>query len=264
MLDIIRSFRLLDLLDILLVAFILYRLFLLIKGTRAVQMLLGLGILILALVFSRWADLYTINWLVQSFMAQVVLVILVLFQPELRRALAHMGENPLLSSLSPVESSRFLDEIVKSSVSLANRRVGALLVLERETDLKNIVEMGTELDSKVSKELILSIFHPSSPMHDGAIIIQRGRLAAAGCFLPLSVSSRISKALGTRHRAAIGLTEETDAVVVVVSEETGTISLALGGRLTRDMDAVSLRRVLTRVFVAKKKKHPLKAKEAIE
>lgn len=264
MLDIIRSFRVLDLLDILLVAFILYRLFLLIKGTRAVQMLLGLGILILALVFSRWADLYTINWLVQSFMAQVVLVILVLFQPELRRALAHMGENPLLSSLSPVESSRFLDEIVKSSVSLANRRVGALLVLERETDLRNIVEMGTELDSKVSKELILSIFHPSSPMHDGAIIIQRGRLAAAGCFLPLSISARISKALGTRHRAAIGLTEETDAVVVVVSEETGTISLALGGRLTRDMDAVSLRRVLTRVFVAKKKKHPLKAKETIE
>lgn len=264
MFEILKTFRLWDALDILLVAFILYRLFLLIKGTRAVQMLIGLGVLIIALVFSRWAELYTINWLVQSFMAQVVLVILVLFQPELRRALAHMGENPLLSSLSPVESSRFLDEIVKASVSLANRRVGALLVLERETDLKNIVEMGTELDSKVSKELILSIFHPTSPMHDGAIIIQRGRLAAAGCFLPLSVSSRISKALGTRHRAAIGLTEETDAVVVVVSEETGGISLALGGRLTRDMDAVSLRRVLTRVFVAKKKKRPGKEKEAFE
>lgn len=253
MIDILKSIHIWDVVDVLLVAYILYRLFLLIKGTRAVQMLMGLGILLIALVFSRWADLHTINWLVQSFMAQVVLVILVLFQPELRRALAHMGENPLLSSLSPVESSRFLDEIVKASVSLANRRIGALMVLERETDLKNIVEMGTELDSKVTRDLILSIFHPSSPMHDGAVIIRRGRMAAAGCFLPLSVSSRLSKSLGTRHRAAIGLTEETDAAVIVVSEETGTVSIALGGRLTRDLDAVSLRRVLTRVFVARKK-----------
>jgi len=253
MTEIIRKIHFWDVLDILLVAYILYRLFLLIKGTRAVQMLMGLGILLVALIFSRWADLHTINWLVQNFMAQVVLVILVLFQPELRRALAQMGENPLLSSLAPVESTKFLDEIVKSSVSLANRRVGALMVLERETDLKNMVEMGTELDSKVSRDLILSIFHPTSPMHDGAVIIRRGRIAAAGCFLPLSVSSRLSKSLGTRHRAAIGLTEETDAAVVVVSEETGTVSLAMGGRLTRDLDAVSLRRVLTRVFVTKKK-----------
>lgn len=257
MMDFLKNIQIWDVVDVGLVAYILYRLFLLIKGTRAVQMLMGLGILLVALVFSRWADLHTINWLVQSFMAQVVLVILVLFQPELRRALAHMGENPLLSSLSPVESSRFLDEIVKASVSLANRRVGALVVLERETDLKNIVEMGTELDSKVSRDLILSIFHPTSPMHDGAVIIRHGRMAAAGCFLPLSVSSRLSKSLGTRHRAAIGLTEETDAAVIVVSEETGTVSLALGGRLTRDLDAVSLRRVLTRVFVTKKKQTKL-------
>jgi diadenylate cyclase len=254
MLEILKSIRVWDVLDILLVAFILYRLFLLIKGTRAVQMLIGLGVLLLALVFSRWAELYTINWLVQSFMAQVVLVILVLFQPELRRALAHMGENPLLSSLSPIESSKFLDEIVKASVSLANRRIGALIVLERETELKNIVEMGTEIDARVTRELILSIFHPTSPIHDGAIIIQRGRVAAAGCFLPLTMSSQVSKSLGTRHRAAIGLTEETDAVVVVVSEETGTVSVVLGGRLTRDLDAVSLRRILTRVFVSPKKK----------
>src|SRR5512143_4299815 len=121
-------------------------------------------------------------------MSQVVLVVLVLFQPELRRALAHVGENPLFSSLSPIESSKFLDEIVKAAVSLANRRIGALIVLERETDLRNIVEMGTELESKVSRELILSIFHPTSPLHDGAVIIQRGRLSAAGCFLPLSMS----------------------------------------------------------------------------
>jgi len=254
MIEVLKSIRVWDVIDIALVSFILYRLFLLIKGTRAVQMLLGLGVLLLALLFSRWADLYTINWLVQSLMAQVVLVILVLFQPELRRALAHMGENPLISSLSPVESSKFLDEIVKAAVSFANRRIGALVVLERETDLRNMVEMGTEIDSKVSRELLLSIFHPTSPIHDGAVIVQRGRVAAAGCFLPLTVSAQVSKALGTRHRAAIGLTEETDAVVVVVSEETGGISVVLGGRLTRDLDAVSLRRVLTRIFVTQKKK----------
>ena len=254
MLDILREIRVWDVLDILLVSFILYRVFLLIKGTRAVQMVVGLGILLLVLIFSRWANLYTMNWLVQSFMSQIVIVILVLFQPELRRALAHMGESPLFSSLSPVESSKFLDEIVKAAVSLANRRIGALIVLERETDLKNIVEMGTEIDSKVSRELILSIFHPTSPLHDGAIIIQSGRVAAAGCFLPLTMSATVNKALGTRHRAAIGLTEETDSVVIVVSEETGTISLVLGGKINRDLDAVSLRRSLTKIFVAQKKK----------
>ena len=253
MLDILKEVRVWDVLDIALVSFILYRVFLLIKGTRAVQMVLGLGILLLALVFSRWAGLYTMNWLVQGFMSQVVLVVLVLFQPELRRALAHVGENPLFSSLSPIESSKFLDEIVKAAVALANRRIGALIVMERETDLRNIVEMGTEVEAKVSKELILSIFHPTSPIHDGAIIIQRGRVSAAGCFLPLTTSPAVNKALGTRHRAAIGLTEETDAAVVVVSEETGTISIVMGGVLNRDLDAVSLRRALTQIFVTQKK-----------
>ncbi|MHB8173872.1 MAG: diadenylate cyclase CdaA [Nitrospirota bacterium] len=254
MLDAIRDIRVWDVLDILVVAFILYRVFLLIKGTRAVQMMFGLGILLLALIFSRWVGLYTLNWLVQSFMTQVVLVILVLFQPELRRALAHMGENTLFSSLSPIESSKFLDEIVKAAVSLANRRIGALIVLERETDLKNIIEMGTPVEARVSKELMLSIFHPTSPLHDGAIVVQEGRIAAAGCFLPLSMSPMVAKELGTRHRAAIGLTEETDAVVIVVSEETGTISIVQAGRLNRDLDAVTLRRALTGIFKAPQKK----------
>jgi diadenylate cyclase len=254
MLEAIRDIRLWDVLDILIVSFILYRVFLLIKGTRAVQMVFGLGILLLALIFSRWAGLYTLNWLVQSFMSQVVLVILVLFQPELRRALAHMGQNTLFSSLSPIESSKFLDEIVKAAVSLANRRIGALVVLERETDLKNIIDMGTPLEARVSKELILSIFHPTSPLHDGAVVVQEGRIAAAGCFLPLSMSPTVAKELGTRHRAAIGLTEETDAVVIVVSEETGTISMVQGGKLDRDLDAVTLRRALTGIFKTPKKK----------
>ncbi len=254
MLEAIRDIRVWDALDIIVVAFILYRVFLLIKGTRAVQMMFGLGIILLALIFSRWVGLYTLNWLVQSFMTQIVLVVLVLFQPELRRALAHMGENTLFSSLSPIESSKFLDEIVKAAVSLANRRIGALIVLERETDLKNIIDMGTPLEAKVSKELLLSIFHPTSPLHDGAVVVQEGRIAAAGCFLPLSMSPTVAKELGTRHRAAIGLTEETDAFVIVVSEETGTISVVQGGRLTRDLDAVTLRRALTGIFKTTKKK----------
>ena len=251
--EVLRDIRVWDVLDIVLVAFILYRVFMIIKGTRAVQMIVGLGLLLTVLAFSRWAELYTMNWLVQSFMAQIVIVILVLFQPELRRALAHMGETPVFSSLSPVESSRFLDEIVKAAVSLSNRRIGALIVIERETDLRSIIEMGTELDSRVNRELILSIFHPTSPLHDGAIVVQAGRVAAAGCFLPLSMDASVNKALGTRHRAAIGLTEETDSVVVVVSEETGTISVVMGGKLDRDLDAVSLRRALARIFVRQKK-----------
>jgi diadenylate cyclase len=254
MLEAIRDIRMWDVLDILIVSFILYRVFLLIKGTRAVQMVFGLGVLLLALIFSRWAGLFTLNWLVQSFMSQVVLVILVLFQPELRRALAHMGQNTLFSSLSPIESSKFLDEIVKAAVSLANRRIGALIVLERKTDLRNIIEMGTPLEARVSKELILSIFHPTSPLHDGAVVVQEGRIAAAGCFLPLSMSPAVAKELGTRHRAAIGLTEETDAVVIVVSEETGTISMVQAGKLDRDLDAVTLRRALTGIFKTQKKK----------
>ncbi len=253
MLEAIRDIRMWDVLDILIVSFILYRVFLLIKGTRAVQMVLGLGVLLLALIFSRWAGLFTLNWLVQSFMSQVVLVILVLFQPELRRALAHMGQNTLFSSLSPIESSKFLDEIVKAAVSLANRRIGALVVLERETDLRNIIDMGTPLEARVSKELLLSIFHPTSPLHDGAVVVQEGRIAAAGCFLPLSMSPTVAKELGTRHRAAIGLTEETDAVVIVVSEETGTISMVQAGKLERDLDAVTLRRALTGIFKTQKK-----------
>lgn len=240
--------------DILIVAFIIYRILLLIKGTKAVQMLLGLGVLLIALLVSNRAGLYTIDWIVQSFWTQLVIVIIVLFQPELRRALAHIGENPFFYSLSPIEESRFLEEIVKASVSLANKRIGALLVLERETDLKNFTEMGTELDAKVSREVILSIFHPTSPIHDGAVVIRGNRIVAAGCFLPLSLSASHSRSLGTRHRAALGITEETDAVVIIVSEEAGAISLAKDGKMIKDLDIVSLREEMSKLFVKEKKK----------
>lgn len=254
LLNILRQIRLQDIIDILIVAFIIYRILLLIKGTKAVQMLLGLGVLLIALLVSNRAGLYTIDWIVQSFWAQLVIVIIVLFQPELRRALAHIGENPFFYSLSPIEESRFLEEIVKASVSLANKRIGALLVLERETDLKNFTEMGTELDAKVSREVILSIFHPTSPIHDGAVVIWGNRIVAAGCFLPLSLSASHSRSLGTRHRAALGITEETDAVVIIVSEETGAISLAKDGKMIKDLDIISLREEMSKLFVKEKKK----------
>lgn len=250
-----KGIRWQDIMDILLVSFIIYRLLLLIKGTKAVQMLIGIGILLIGLVVSRWAEFYTVDWIVQSFWAYIVIVIIVLFQPELRRVLAHIGEGPFFYSLSSVEESRSLEEIVKASVSLANRKMGALIVIERETDLKNFIEIGTNLDARVSRELLLSIFHPTSPIHDGAVIIKGNRIISAGCFLPLSLSPALSGSLGTRHRAAIGLTEETDAVVIVVSEETGAISLVIGGRIIKDLDMTSLRGEISKVFGKKKKGH---------
>ncbi len=240
-----------DTLDIAFVYYIFYRVLLLIKGTRAFHMLIGIGLIVLVLVFSQALEFYTLNWLINSFWAQIVLALIILFQPEIRRTLARFGAQQFFSNMSPVEESKFVEEAVKASVSMANKRIGALIVLERKTYLSTIVEMGTELDAKVTKELLVSIFLPYSPIHDGAAIIRDGRIIAAGCFLPLTLSSNLSKSLGTRHRAAVGLTEETDAVVVVVSEETGEISVVIGGMIQRNVDAPALRNVLSGIFLKK-------------
>lgn len=242
-----------DTVDIALVYYLFYRLLLIIKGTRAFQMLLGIGLIVIALIASRTLEFYTLDWLIYSFWSQVVIAVVILFQPEIRRALAQMGERRFFRSLSPVESSKFIEEIVKASVSMANKRIGALIVLERETDLATIVEMGTELDARVSKEVLTSIFLPYSPIHDGAAIIRNGRIVSAGCFLPLTLSTTVAKTLGTRHRAAVGLTEETDAVVVVVSEETGEISVVRHGQIEQDLDAPKLRKIISDLFVRQKK-----------
>ena len=241
-----------DTVDIALVYYLFYRLLLIIKGTRAFQMLLGMGLLVLALIASQALEFYTLDWVIHSFWSQIVIAAVVLFQPEIRRALAQMGERRFFRALSPVESSKFIEEIVKASVSMANKRIGALIVLERETDLTTIVEMGTNLDAKVSKEILISIFLPYSPIHDGAAIVRNGRIIAAGCFLPLTLSTNISKTLGTRHRAAVGLTEETDAAVVVVSEETGEISAVMNGRIEPSLDAPRLRKLISDLFVRQK------------
>jgi diadenylate cyclase len=254
MLELLRHHRwVLDFLDIALMSLVLYRLLLILKGTKAVQMLIGLGILLLASVASRYLELYTIDWLVQSFWAQIVIAIIVLFQPEIRRALAHIGEAQFLT-FTKAEELKSLEEIVRASVSLANKKIGALIVIERDTSLKDFIEVGTPLDAKVSRELLASIFHPTSPIHDGAVIIKGNRIAAAGCFLPITLSSELSKALGTRHRAGVGLTEETDAVAIIVSEETGYISMAMDGRLETKLDMGTMRELLTDMFSAQKGK----------
>jgi diadenylate cyclase len=252
--EILRQLRWQDILDILLVAVLFYWLLLIIKGTKAAQILIGLIVLFFAFLFSRYVGLFTMDWLIQSFWAQIVLVLVILFQPEIRKALAQMGEARFIPSLTSAEELKSLEEIVRASIALANRKIGGLIALERETSLHDFIEIGTPLDAKVSHELLLSIFHPTSPIHDGAVIIRGNRVVAAGCFLPLSLSAEISKAAGTRHRAGIGLSEETDAVVIIISEETGSISTAVSGNLEKNVDMGSLRDFLTDMFASSKEK----------
>ena len=245
MLELLKHFRWsLDLLDILLVAFIIYRILLLIKGTRTVQMLVGLAVLLVVYVGSQVGGLFTLNWLLENFLSSIILVIVVIFQNDIRRALMHMGRNPFFADQSFREEDKAIDELVRGCTSLAGRRYGALLVIERETGINDFLEVGTELDAKLTADLLGAIFHPQSPIHDGALIIQRGRLTRAGCFLPLTQNPSVSPRLGTRHRAAIGLTELVDAVAIVVSEETGKVSVVVSGKMTRDLDSITLRKVL--------------------
>jgi len=252
--DIVNLLRWQDILDILIVTVIIYRTLLIIKGTKAARMLAGVGLLFSAFLLSRYLSLHTVDWIVQSLWAQIVLALIILFQPEIRKALAQVGEASFLPSFASAEELKSIEELVRGTIALSNRRMGALIAIERGTSLKEFAEMGVHLDARITHELLLSIFHTTSPIHDGAVIIKGNRIVAAGCFLPLSLTSEVSKTVGTRHRAALGLSEETDAVVVIVSEQTGAISVAMGGRLIRDMGADSLRVFLTENFTAKVEK----------
>ena len=230
-----------DAVDILVVAFIIYRIILLIRGTRTVQILLGFAVLGAAYFFSRWTDLLTLNWLLNHFLDYLILVILILFQDDIRKGLAQVGTQPRWWASRRYLEPEVIEEVVAASSILAERRLGALIVLERETGLRDVVERGVALDASVSRELIQTIFVPQSPVHDGAMIISRGRIVAAGCVLPLSTSTSLRKTFGTRHRAALGLSERSDAVVVVISEERGKVSIAWHGRLYEDMTPLDLR-----------------------
>jgi diadenylate cyclase len=196
----------------------------------------------------------TVHWILNNFLSSIILIIVVVFQYDIRRALSTVGKNPFFFEISSPHGAPIVEEIIDATLSMARRRIGALIVLQREAELDTHVEVGVEIDAKVTTELITSIFFPPSPLHDGAILIQGGRLKAARCFLPLTANPRVVKTLGARHRAALGLTEETDAIVIVVSEEKGVVSLAIGGKMTRNLNASALRRVLFNIFISKKRK----------
>jgi uncharacterized protein (TIGR00159 family) len=230
------SVRLIDLLDVTIVAFIVYRVLLLIKGTRAMQMLTGLGIMAIGFFLSSALELFTTHWLLSHFFDYLVLIVIVLFQDDLRRALTNVGKNPFFSSASSEAERANVDEIARAATRLARERIGGLIVLERETGLKNFIETGSKLDAQVKAELIYSIFVPTSPIHDGAVIITGGRIAAAGCFLPLSKDPNIDKRFGTRHRAALGITEDSDAIVVLISEEAGEAHLVKNGKIITNLN----------------------------
>jgi diadenylate cyclase len=247
MLELLSNFRVQDAIDIAIITFVIYRIIDLIRGTRAVQMLIGLAVVFLTYLSSQYFSLYTLNWILDNFLSSILLVIVVIFQDDIRRALTQVGTRPFFGT-EPRLQGQDIEEIVRAAVSLASKRIGALIVLPRDVGLNQYIEVGTPLDAKVSKELITSIFLPTSPIHDGALVIQHGRIIAAGCFLPLTTNPHVSKTLGTRHRAAIGLTEETDAIVVVISEEEGAISLVREGRITRDVDAGTLRTTLQKLL----------------
>ncbi|OFZ00110.1 MAG: TIGR00159 family protein [Bdellovibrionales bacterium GWC1_52_8] len=244
LLNLQSSLRLIDFLDIAIVAFILYRLLLLIKGTRAMQMLTGLGILGIGFFLSSTLELFTTHWLLSYFFDYLILIVIVLFQDDLRRALTHVGKNPFFAGASAEEERENVDEIARAATRLARERIGGLIVLERETGLKNFIDTGSKLDAKVKSELLYSIFIPDSPIHDGAVIITNGRVAAAGCFLPLSKDPNIDKRYGTRHRAALGLTEDTDAIVVLISEEAGEAHLVKNGKITINLNEQEIRQSL--------------------
>jgi len=238
-----------DAVDVLAVAIVVYNLLLLIRGTRAVQMVLGLVFVGVVYYLAQFFDLPTLQTLIESLLIVLPFAVIVLFQQEIRRALANFGRNPLwgLAKQQAVEST--FGEIVLAATTLASRRIGALIVVERLQGLRNYIENGIGLDAELSFDLLINVFTPDTPLHDGAVIIQEDRIAAAACFLPLTPNPELSKEFGTRHRAALGITEETDAVAVVVSEETGVISVAFDGEMIRDLDGKGLRNTLYKVLI---------------
>jgi diadenylate cyclase len=239
---------LVDVIDILIVAFLFYRLFAMIKGTRAAQMFVGLVFIVIASIIAQWFRLNALNWIIGSLKTVWVILFVILFQPELRALLTHVGQNRLLRALIRVGDGGVLKEILSAVEDMSKERRGALIVVERDMGLRDYIETGTKLDAAVTKELLETVFTPHSPLHDGAVVIRGDQIAAAGCILPLSETPGLSPILGTRHRAALGLAEETDACVFVVSEETGAISIAHKGELKWNLDEGQLRSELAAIF----------------
>lgn len=247
-------------LDIAIVLFIFYRLYLTIRGTRAVQLLKGVAVLVLVTLASQFAGLSITNWLLNQALTVGFVALPIIFYPELRRALEHIGRGSLFtksSLLAPGERDHAIGELVRAVVQLSSRRVGALLVWEQETGLKDWSETGVDIDAVLTAELLINVFEPNTPLHDGAVILRGDRVRAASCYLPLSDSPELKVELGTRHRAGLGITEHSDAVAVIVSEETGAISLAHEGKLARYLDDKSLTDWLTKNLHNKQLEHSI-------
>jgi diadenylate cyclase len=243
----------LDILDVAIVTVIFYKLYMFIRSTRAVTMFLGLLLIIGAGVLAQFFGLHGLNWIISSLKTIWLIGFLIVFQPELRRALSNLGHNPLVRPfLSRTETHEAVDVLVSTSFSLAENRTGALILILGSAGLKGVIETGTPIHARVSEELLLAIFTPKSPLHDGCVVVQGDQILAAGCILPLTQDPRLSRTLGTRHRAAIGITEESDCEVLVVSEETGTVSYAVGGQLTRNLTPDTLRNALTATYERQK------------
>jgi diadenylate cyclase len=246
-----------DLADILVLSVLIYEVLKLIRGTRAVQMALGGCVLVGLFYGSRWGHLDTVNWLVRNLIAYVVFAVIVLFQSDIRRALAHFGRAPFFRYLANTESAEdSIEELVVVSSLLSSRRIGAIIAIERQIGLRNYIEGGIRLDAILTYDLLQSIFLPASPLHDGAVIVQEDRVAAAACFLPLTVNPKLNKELGSRHRAAIGLTEENDSVAIVVSEETGRVSVVVDGQIERGLNSDQLRTRLRALLLQRREKTP--------
>lgn len=267
MLDLSRFFfnvRMRDVIDIVIVAMVLYKLFTLIKETRAEQLTKGIVVLLVLTKVTEWMELYTIHFILNNAMTVGTLAILIVFQPELRRGLEYIGTSKWFSkSLMEIRGeslSQVVEEIVEAASSLSRQKIGALIVLERKTGLNEVVETGTKIDGFVSSDLLINIFIPNTPLHDGAVIIKDDKIKAAACFLPLTDNTGVSKELGTRHRAALGISEKSDSLSIVVSEETGAISIAENGTISRYLDSKTLRKILTDMYKPKVEKGSILSK----
>lgn len=250
-----------DVLDIVVVTYVIYKLMMIVRGTKAVQLIKGISIILVSWFLSGFFGLKTLQFLLNQVITYGLLGIIIIFQPELRRGLEHLGRTSNLfgrTSASDEDKQRqMIEAIVSSAQYMSKRRIGALIAIERDTGLNEYVETGIRMDSHITSQLIINLFIPNTPLHDGAMIIQDGKIAAAACYLPLSESPHIDKALGTRHRAAIGVSEVTDSVTLTVSEETGAVSLAIAGRLYRDLDEEALRNKLIQELVIEEKETTL-------
>ena len=251
-----------DTIDILVLTLAFYWLLLLIRGTRAVQILVGLLVLFALSLASEAFDFSALGLILQNFLGSAVVIMVVLFQQDIRRALARVGRG-FFPSVSAQQESQIVEEVIRAAQVLSQKRVGALIVLERETGLDDQIEAGQRVDALVSKELLTSVFLPQSPLHDGAVIIQDGRITSVGCILPLTLKTDLPEGVGTRHRAAVGITEETDCVVIVVSEETATISVVMAGEMMHGLDAPRLRVVLRDVMSGERRELPASAEVGV-